>query len=84
MSDRKTIAIVMNTKNVSEATDINYYITNIDSKYVTPQWILSTYTKRNQVQVFYREAKEWLGLREYKISLKGILFEYASAQTFII
>lgn len=52
MSGQKTIAIVMNAKNFYEATDINYYITNIDSKYVTPQCILSTYTKRNGVEVF--------------------------------
>ena len=38
----------MNAKKNYEATDI----TNIDSKYVTPQCILSTYTKRNWVEVF--------------------------------
>ncbi len=52
MSGQKTIAIVMNAKNFSDATDINYYITNIEHKYVTSEWIYSTYSKRNWVEVF--------------------------------
>lgn len=88
MSGQKTIAIVMNAKSFAEATDINYYITNIDSKYVNPQWVLSTYTQRNWVEVFYREAKGWLGLREYQVrdkrSLKRHFILVFCAYTFII
>ena len=88
MSGQKTIAIVMNAKSFSEATDINYYITNREDKYVTPEWIYSTYSQRNWVEVFYREAKGWLGLREYqvrdKISLKRHFILVFCAYTFII
>ena len=48
--------MVMNAKNFSDATDINYYITNIEHKYVTPERICATDSKRNWVEVFYREA----------------------------
>jgi hypothetical protein len=34
---------------------------------VTPQWIVDTYLQRNWVEVFYREAKGWLGLKEYQV-----------------
>ncbi|NEQ78141.1 MAG: transposase [Okeania sp. SIO2C9] len=68
MSGQKTIAIVINAKNFSDATEINYYITNIEDKYVTPEGICSTYSQRNWVEVFYREAKGWLGLREYQLT----------------
>ena len=44
MSGQKNIAIVMNAKSFSDATDINYYITNIEHKYVTLEWICSTYS----------------------------------------
>jgi hypothetical protein len=35
MSGQETIAMVMNAKKCSDATDSNYYITNIEDKYVT-------------------------------------------------
>ena len=54
MSGQKTIAIVMNAKSFSEATDINYYITSIEHKYVTPEWMYFAYQKRNWVEVFVK------------------------------
>ncbi len=52
MSGQKTIAIVMNAKSFSEATDINYYITNIEHKYVTPEWMYSTYSSDKLGRIF--------------------------------
>jgi hypothetical protein len=34
---------------------------------VTEQWLVDTYSQRNWVEVFYREAKRWLGLKEYQV-----------------
>ena len=54
-----SIAIVMNASTLTEATDIDYLITNFDQNVVTPEWIVRTYSQRNWVEVFYREAKGW-------------------------
>ena len=63
----RTIAIVMNASNFEQASDVDYFITNVDSKIATPDWIVTTYAQRNWVEVFYREAKGWLGLSEYQV-----------------
>ncbi|MGI2909079.1 IS701 family transposase [Tolypothrix sp. VBCCA 56010] len=85
---RRNIAIVMNAKTFSDATDIDYFITNVDSSIVTPQWIVDTYGVRNWVEVFYREAKGWLGLKEYQVRDKRSLLRHFilvfCAYTFIL
>ena len=63
----RTIAIVMNASTFDKASDVDYFITNVDSKIATPDWIVTTYAQRNWVEVFYREAKGWLGLSEYQV-----------------
>jgi SRSO17 transposase len=63
----RTIAIVMNASTFEQASDVDYFITNVDSKIATPNWVVITYTQRNWVEVFYREAKGWLGLSEYQV-----------------
>ncbi|MBE9125075.1 transposase [Coleofasciculus sp. LEGE 07081] len=50
-----------------KASEIDYLITNIDSKIATEEWIVQSYSQRNWVEVFYREAKVWLGLKEYQV-----------------
>jgi len=47
--------------------DIDYFITNVDGSTATAEWIVTTYAQRNWVEVFYREAKGWLGLSEYQV-----------------
>ena len=85
---KRNIAIVMNAATFSQATDINYFITNISSSLVTPQWIVDTYSQRNWVEVFYREAKGWLGLKEYQVRDKRSLIRHFilvfCAYTFIL
>lgn len=49
--------IVMKALTFNEATDIDYFITNVNPLTVTPEWIVNTYSQRNWVEVFYREAK---------------------------
>lgn len=63
----RNIAIVMNAPTFSEATEIDYLITNVSGTIVTPQWIINTYSQRNWIEVFYRNVKGWLGLTEYQV-----------------
>ncbi len=82
------IAIVMNAPTFEEATDIDYLITNVDSSKVTAAWVVETYSQRNWIEVFYREAKGWLGLKEYQvrdaISLRRHFILVFCAYTFIL
>ncbi|MEG3439611.1 transposase, partial [Pannus brasiliensis CCIBt3594] len=84
----RTFAIVMNASSAEEATDIDYFITNVQAEKVTPQWVVETYFQRNWVEVFYREAKGWLGLREYQVRDRESLLRHFilvfCAYTFIL
>jgi len=88
LEGKKRIAIVMNAKTFFEATEIDYFVTNVDVQKVTPEWIVNTYSQRNWVEVFYREAKGNLGLREYQVRDKRSLLRHFilvfCAYTFII
>ncbi len=84
----RKIAIVMNAPRFKDADDIDYFITNIEPSIVTAQWVIDTYSQRNWVEVFYREAKGWLGLKEYQTrgikSLKRHFILVFCAYTFIL
>jgi SRSO17 transposase len=84
----RMIAIVMNAPSFKKATDIDYFISNVNPKIVTPEWVVKTYSQRNWVEVFYREAKGWLGLKEYQVRKKRSLQRHFilvfCAYTFII
>jgi SRSO17 transposase len=88
LEGRRKIAIVMNASTFSEAEDIDYFITNVEPSIVTSQWVVDTYSQRNWVEVFYREAKGWLGLKEYQVrerkSLKRHFILVFCAYTFIL
>jgi SRSO17 transposase len=88
LEGKRNIAIVMNAATFSEATDIDYFITNVSTSIVTPEWIVNTYSQRNWVEVFYREAKGWLGLKEYQVRDKRSLMRHFilvfCAYTFIL
>ena len=88
LEGKRSIAIVMNASTFSQATDIDYFITNVSDSMVTPEWIVTTYSQRNWVEVFYREAKGWLGLREYQVRDKRSLMRHFilvfCAYTFIV
>ncbi len=88
MEGIRSVAIVMNASTFNEATDIDYFITNVDPIKVTPQWVVETYSQRNWVEVFYREAKGWLGLKEYQVRHKRSLLRHFilvfCAYTFIL
>ena len=85
---QRKIAIVMNAPVFEEAEDIDYLITNVEGETVTEEWIVDTYSQRNWIEVFYREAKGWLGLSEYQVrEKKGLERHFIlvfCAYTFII
>ena len=84
----RKIAIVMNAPTFEDAEDIDYLITNVEGEIVTEQWLVDTYSERNWVEVFYREAKGWLGLSEYQVrdkkSLERHFILVLCAYTFIL
>ena len=88
LKGKRKIAIVMNAPNFEDADDIDYFITNVELSIVTSQWVVDTYSERNWVEVFYREAKGWLGLKEYQTrgikSLKRHFILVFCAYTFIL
>jgi hypothetical protein len=56
LEGKRTIAIVMNASTFDEASDIDYFVTNVCSSTATAEWIVTTYSQRNWIEVFYREA----------------------------
>jgi hypothetical protein len=42
----------MNAPTFNQATDVDYFITNVDPNIVTPEWIVKTYSQRNWLEVF--------------------------------
>jgi SRSO17 transposase len=88
LTGKKVIALVMNTANYDEASEIDYLITNVEAEKGTEEWIVKTYSERNWVEVFYREAKGWLGLKEYQVRDKRSLMRHLilvfCAYTFIL
>ncbi|NEQ24798.1 MAG: hypothetical protein F6K28_37985 [Microcoleus sp. SIO2G3] len=46
LEGKRSIAIVMNALTFSQATDIDYFITNVSASIITLEWIVTTYSKR--------------------------------------
>ncbi|WP_373538654.1 IS701 family transposase [Chamaesiphon sp.] len=88
LEGERTFAIVMNASSLEAATDVDYLLTNVEESKATSQWIVNTYSQRNWVEVFYREAKGWLGFSEYQVrdikSLHRHFILVFCAYTFII
>jgi uncharacterized GH25 family protein len=85
---KKVVAIVMNTATGEQASEIDYLMTNVELSTATGEWVVKTYSQRNWVEVFYREAKGWLGLKEYQVRDKRSLMRHLilvfCAYTFIL
>lgn len=67
MSGKRTVAIQINAATFEEASDVDYLITNEAKESASAEWIALSYSQRNWIEVFYREAKGWLGMTEYEI-----------------
>jgi hypothetical protein len=66
-SGKRVIAIQLNAATFNEADEVDYYITNQSQEIATGEWIVKAYSERNWVEVFYRDAKGWLGITEYEV-----------------
>jgi hypothetical protein len=42
----------------TQATDMDYFITNVSSSIVTPQWIVDRYSQRNWLEVFTGKPRD--------------------------
>ena len=88
LTGKRTMAIVMNASSIESATEIDYLITNESESIATGAWIVKTFSKRNYLEKFYREAKGWLGLKEYQVRKKEAFIRHFilvfTAYTFII
>ena len=88
LEGERVFAIVMNTPTLTEKTEVDYFMTNVSHSQATAQWFVQTYSQRNWVEVFYREAKGWLGLSEYQVRDKKNLYRHwilvFTAYTFIL
>jgi len=67
MSGKRIIAVQINAPTLDEATEIDYYLTNQSKEIASAKWVALAYSQRNWIEVFYREAKGWLGIAEYEI-----------------
>ncbi len=67
MSGKRIVAVQLNAPVFAEASEVDYYITNQSKEIASAEWIARSYSQRNWVEVFYREAKGWLGITEYEI-----------------
>jgi SRSO17 transposase len=67
MSGKRIVAIQINAATFAEASDVDYFISNQSKDIASAQWIALAYSQRNWIEVFYREAKGWLGIHEYEI-----------------
>ena len=61
--EERKFAIVMNASSIEEATEIDYFITNVEASKVTSEWIVNSYSNRNWIEVFYREAIMMVGVK---------------------
>lgn len=88
LEGKRWIAIQLNASTYLAATDIDYFVTNASDQQVTAEWMAQTYSQRNWVEVFYREAKGWFGLSEYQVrdakSMKRHWILVFTAYTFIL
>ena len=56
MSESKTVATVMNAATFYTATEVDYLITNATREKAIDEWVVTTCSQRNWVEVFSREA----------------------------
>jgi SRSO17 transposase len=81
------IAIVRDGASWEASEDVDYLMSNVPVEQMSEAWIVRTYQQRNWVEVFYREAKGWLGLREYQVREKRAIHRHwylvFAAYTFI-
>ena len=88
LKSSRSIVIQLNAPTWEEATEVDYLITNAPREKVSAEWMVKTYSERNWIEVFDREAKGWLGLKEYQVrdakSLKRHWILVLSSYSFVL
>lgn len=67
LSGQRIVTIQLNAPTFEDASEVDYYVTNESKELATAEWVARAYSQRNWVEVFYREAKGWLGISEYEV-----------------
>jgi hypothetical protein len=67
LSGTRYAAIQLDAPTFSEAKEVDYFITNESEDTATAEWIAQGYSERNWIEVFYREAKGWLGMTDCQV-----------------
>ena len=55
--EERTFAIVMNASSIEDATEIDYFITNVEPSKVTSEWIVNSYSLQKLDRVFFIEKR---------------------------
>ena len=76
LTGTRTLAIEINASSFEEATEIDYFLSNAPKETATASWIAVEYSSRNWIEVFYREAKGWLGMAEYQVRSKRTIYRH--------
>ena len=58
LTGKGNIPIVIKASTFSEATDIHYFMPNVSSSIIIPQWIVDRYSQRNWVEVFTGKPRD--------------------------
>lgn len=84
---QRWITIIRDSSSWETTQEVDYLMSNVSGEKLSEEWIVRTYQERNWVEVFYREAKGWLGLREYQVRGKRAIVRHwylvFAAYTFI-
>lgn len=76
LTGTRQIAIQLNAPSFDTATEVDYFLTNAPIGTATAAWIATEYSSRNWIEVFYREAKGWLGMAEYQVRSKRTIYRH--------
>jgi hypothetical protein len=76
MSGKRKACIQLNAPSFEESTERDYYLTNEVTDRSTAQWIAQSYSRRNWVEVFYRESKGWLGMTDYEVRDESSMYRH--------
>lgn len=76
LEEVQTFAVIINAPTLDKATKVDYLMTNAPQVRANAEWIVTTYSQRNWVEVFYRDVKSYLGFREDRVRDKNSLYRH--------
>lgn len=79
LAGSRYVAIQLNAATWESATEVDYFLTNAKEQLVSATWVATTYSQRNWVEVFYREALMLVGVE--RVSGPGC-YQFAASLDF--